>query len=344
MNPKTDPVYRYYNFDKFWKYVPANRWVKEILKDFLFYTFPFVFKQWAIYQNWKNAGVFRDKPCKFSRLSCWKNQLLPSYNIAITKPETKINYQPDKDNLAIVIHAFYPDIFEDILRMVEEMNFQNITYYITTPENSINKIEAILKTSKYPYHIFTNENRGRDILPFIKLLPEIVEKHKIVLKLHTKKSSHLNDNNLWRDDMYQKLIGAGSFERNLKIFYSNVSIGMIGPSGHILPMKYYYSGNGAKVHELCGRMGLKDNELSGLLFIAGSMFYARTEALRPVINLNLSDSDFEPEDGQTDATMAHVVERLFASGLIIRNLQLADTDYSNENPVLRVSKVHHFSQ
>jgi lipopolysaccharide biosynthesis protein len=117
---------------------------------------------------------------------------------------------------------------------------------------------------------------------------------------------------------------------------------MIGPAGNILPMQLYYASNGRRVKELANRMGVNDNQLADLNFVAGSMFYARREALLPVLNLNLAEADFEAENGQKDGTMAHAVERAFAAGLIASGFQLADTDFNSENPVLTVSKVNPF--
>ena len=238
------------------------------------------------------------------------------------------------------VHVFYPEIFKEIIDLLRLHQNVDFSLYLTGTGHVLSEIKPLINNADFS-SVTTLEtaNHGRDILPFLKVLPKVFEDgHNIVLKLHTKGSNHLNRKDHWRKQLFSKLIGKGSIENAMKIFQCNPNIGMIGPSGNILPMHLYYAANGKRVQELSDKMGLKKEQLQDLNFVAGSMFYARREVLKPILNLNLTENYFEVEAGQTDGTLAHAIERGFAAGLIVAGLQLADTKYSLENPVLTVYK------
>jgi lipopolysaccharide biosynthesis protein len=332
------------DFDKVWRILPISRPRKEILKSILFSAFPFIFKSLAVFQNWKNAQVFRDKSLPFWSLVFWKRGFSKSYPIAV-HPEKGIVRLPNPNpKLAIAIHAFYPEILGEILQMLEQSEYKKLFLYVSTSSDKSKKIEGILKLSMFPYRLMETENRGRDILPFLKILPQIfADGNELILKIHTKKSNHLNRQDLWRNDLFNKLIGNGAINKALSILENNPSIGIIGPANHILPMYYYYGANALNVLNLSKMMGVESCCLNGLNFVAGSMFYATKEALLPILNLGLNVGDFEIENNQTDGTMAHAVERAFAVSLLAAGMQLSDTNYNNINPVLSVSKDHYFT-
>ena len=62
---------------------------------------------------------------------------------------------------------------------------------------------------------------------------------------------------------------------------------------------------------LADRMGFALSPDKLLDFPSGSMFWMRTAALKPLLDLNLAFEAFDTESGQIDATIAHAIERLY---------------------------------
>jgi len=331
-----------YDFDKIWRHVPMSRPKKEFLKYIPFSIFPFIFGNWAIYHNWKNAKIFRPRQ-KWSFLSSfWKEHIKKNYPLepSITTKSTCA----DNECLAVIIHVFYTDVFEEILTRLNKSGYKPIKLYLTTIAALMDDVNEMAVKSSFRYSLLVVENKGRDILPFLKILPDVIRDGcQIILKIHTKKSNHLQRKELWRIDLLNKLIGEGNLQKNIEIIQQNAKIGMIGPSGHILPMWFYYGANASTVEFFSRRMGLETKKLAGLNFVAGSMFLAKLEALIPILNLHLSDNEFAIEEGQKDGTLAHAIERLFSVALLVSNLELADTDCQQEKSLVRINMIHYFS-
>ena len=332
-----------YDFDKFWQFFPVSRPTKEAVKTILFSLFPFLFRNWAVYDNWKNASTF--SPEGFSLFSgtflsgLGKN----SEQIRIPVSLSPDNMHMGDSKLAIVIHAFYPDVFGEMIRLID-FNGCETGLFITTSTENHDQISGIVSELPIPSTILTVENRGRDILPFLEILPQVIRgKYDIVLKLHTKKSNHLNRREHWRHDLLNKLASKEAIEHSLAVFQKFPEIGMIGPAGHILPMHLYYGANAQTVLALANGMGIHPSKLHGLCFAAGSMFFARTAVLKPVLDLGLTVDQFETEAGQVDGTLAHSVERAFALGLIKTGTFLADTDFPENGGLLTVNRNHYFT-
>jgi len=215
--------------------------------------------------------------------------------------------------LALVIHVFHEDIFEEILGHLARLRRMRCWVYATCPPERADSVEARLRASGFGFTLVPVVNRGRDIWPFLQILPQVIEAgHDILLKVHTKKSPHREDGHLWRADLFRKLIDDASVNGALKHFDSNSSSGIIGPAGHVVPMNYYWGSNAARVERLAGRLGIDNGALADLRFVAGSMFFARVQALLPLLNLGIDASEFEPESGQVDGTLAHALERVFS--------------------------------
>jgi lipopolysaccharide biosynthesis protein len=138
-----------------------------------------------------------------------------------------------------------------------------------------------------------------------------------VLKLHSKKSPHRKDGESWRDKIVESLLPENkSLIRDVCKILENKDTAIVGPQGEYVSFLVNFTSTSHHVKKLSKK--IIDIELAENLvsvsdeygFFAGTMFWSRIDALMPVIN-NVSPSDFEPELGQVDSTLAHALERLF---------------------------------
>ncbi|MBC7488799.1 MAG: glycoside hydrolase family 99-like domain-containing protein [Glaciimonas sp.] len=229
--------------------------------------------------------------------------------------------------LAVVVHAFYEDVFAEIMVRLGEVKGVAFKLFVTTPPAQAASTEKILRSSGFAYHLLPVENHGRDILPFLKIIKFVVdEDYAYILKVHTKKSKHRGDGDDWRNDLYTKLLNEESIHKAINGFESDANLGVIGPAGHIVSMDFYWGSNAATVMELAARLGQSATTVKSLSFVAGTMFYARVDALSPLLNLSINDDDFEREAGQVDGTFAHAIERAISISCKAKSYKIIDTD------------------
>lgn len=215
--------------------------------------------------------------------------------------------------IAVALHAYYLDAAAEILARLARCDVP-LMLYMTTPPAQMKAAHRLAAATGLPFKIVACQNRGRDIAPFLHLLPMIdADGHQVVLKLHTKRSMHRPDGAAWAGSLIEALTTPERLERGLKVLTDDPDIGFLGPAGHVLELRRFMGPNRACVHDLVRRLGLsvQHSEQQGY-FIAGSMYLARVSALRPLMALNLQQGAFEDECGQLDGTLAHAIERVTA--------------------------------
>ncbi len=137
------------------------------------------------------------------------------------------------------------------------------------------------------------------------------EGEDIVLKLHTKRSVHRHDGEQWRNEIVSRLLAPERAARIVEGFRADPVLGLVPPEGHVQRLDYFWGANERNVRRLLTRFGLPQADPDNDCFIAGSMFWVRLRALRPMLDTHLQPSLFEAEAGQVDGTLAHALERTF---------------------------------
>lgn len=213
--------------------------------------------------------------------------------------------------VTVVVHAYYPELLPEIVDCLNDWTIP-FRVIVTTTVGKEQAVASALKQLKQPFEVFAYENRGRDVLPFLRVSSILLNQgEEIVLKLHTKKSLHRGDGELWRRDLLEKLARAGRSMEIFDAFKRSSDLALVAPEGHILSMDTYWGSNADSVRYLCRRMGVSGPDVGSSFFPAGSMFFVRLDALRPLLDAHLGEHEFEDESGQVDGTLPHAIERIF---------------------------------
>ena len=222
--------------------------------------------------------------------------------------------------VGVFLHIFYPELGETIASYLKNIPC-SIDIFISTKENSVQKLERIFaqvaNANKVEVRHF--RNIGRDVAPFFIGFKDQILNYDLILKLHSKKSPHSNALSGWFLHCLDNLIGSESIAAtNLKALQSP-DIGIIYPVENYalsLGIKHdscwgHEDGNYAKAQPFLQRFDLGYiSRNSQFNFPTGTMFWCKPDLLKPILDWNLSWSDFDEEGGQIDGTIAHSIERL----------------------------------
>ena len=213
-----------------------------------------------------------------------------------------------ENDIAVVLHLFYEDLYEEVRSYLR--NLAHFDLYISMHKLSPGLKEKVFK-SFHNAKIFFTENRGRDILPFICIYRTIrLLNYRYILKIHTKKSAYREDGDIWRNDIYGKLIGSNeTVNAAILALKSDQSLGLLGPKGHVIDYRIYWGNNKKKTEDFAKRVGINIKENHSFNFVAGSMFWAKPEALQLLSLLPLGLQEYEPEPLGPDGTTVHALER-----------------------------------
>lgn len=243
----------------------------------------------------------------------WKTESTPKFFIFNGTNEVVLKKNHDT---AVILHVYYSELLAEIATQLKNLE-GNFDIYVSIPKSKPEFSKLVF--SYFPEaKLILVENRGRDIAPFLEIFKAIRQlNYCYILKLHTKKSPHRVDGEFWRKDIFDKLIGSKETIRLIKnSLINDTQIGMIGPQGHVLDSMIYLGGNETHIKDLATRAGFFSWQSASFLFVAGSMFWVKPDAIQVLADLNINSNDFEPEPIDSDGAFVHGMERFF--GLVIQ--------------------------
>lgn len=224
-------------------------------------------------------------------------------------------------SIAVHVHLYYVDLLSEILGYLDNIPY-NFDLYISCQENAeVRKIEKRARYLKNIQHVIVRPcpNRGRDIAPLYVWFANEISKYDYFLHIHTKKSLYTGSERTgWRQYSLSSLLGSKEIVQKIFWMFENEQIGVAYPDNHedVPMLAYSWLVNEALGRAFLERLGIPF-ETGIFMYPAGSFFWAKTEAIKPLFDAKLKIEDFQEEQGQTDGTLAHVIER--ATGFVVKN-------------------------
>ncbi|MGY0505553.1 glycoside hydrolase family 99-like domain-containing protein [Luteimonas sp. e5] len=225
---------------------------------------------------------------------------------------------PATHDACAILHAWHVELLPELLRSVLDTGL-HWRIVITTGEDRVAAVHEVAEqfrthANAADIEIIAGENRGRDILPFLRVANRLFDEGEdVVLKLHTKQSPHRRDGDQWRREFLETMVHPAQARSIADAFAADARLGMVVPAQQLPPMQFYWGANAERVHWLLRRLGMAPLDMEHGRFAAGSMFWCRLSALRPLLDAHLEEAEFEPESGQVDGTLAHAIERIIAA-------------------------------
>lgn len=247
-----------------------------------------------------------------------RHRLLSTEMITGLAPVSPVDaFEPEDRHarIAVQIHLFYLSLLDEMIEVTNRIPYGFDGYISTDTEEKASMIrEAFAAKSRAArFIVAVYPNRGRDVGPFLWQMASHWEGYDYICHLHTKYSSHSSFGEAWRHEILNSLLDSpGHVASLLAVMEADRTVGMIFPPTYwrVKP-NLGWMGNKRTVETIMKKLALSVRLPRRPQFPAGNMFWARTDAIAPLLRYSWSVEDFPPEKKQTDGTLAHGVERFW---------------------------------
>ena len=269
------------------------------------------------WNNWSKGSYLEpDKNYGYSSINSLSKAL---FNLPYQKQIYNISNLQNEPKIIIQVHAFYEDLIPEIINKTNNIPVK-FDLYITT--NTLEKksiIENLIKNNSKAnkYEIKIVENKGRDVLPYLSQMHNVIKKYKYICHLHSKKTRFdpiLGEK--WRNYLFKNLFGDEDLiSEILTDFENNEELGIVFPETYYYEKENVikYNKNNIKYMNFLLKKIYKNSYFKigeKIIFPSGNMFWARVEAVHQVFEQDIKNK-CPREANQYDATIMHGIDRIW---------------------------------
>jgi glycosyltransferase involved in cell wall biosynthesis len=216
--------------------------------------------------------------------------------------------------VALHAHFYFPELAAEFMRKLDAN--QGSCDLLLSTDSEVKAEILRVATARYwrgEVQIRVVPNRGRDVAPLLtEFAAEAASEYDIIGHLHAKRSLTIGDGtlgNTWREFLWQNLVGGLHPMMDVIIdrFATDEKLGIVFAAD---PHMSDWDSNRDLATALAERMGIEEPLPPFFDFPIGSMYWARSEALKPLFELKLRWEDYPEEPLPEDGTIVHAIERL----------------------------------
>lgn len=216
---------------------------------------------------------------------------------------------------AIVLHIFYKDFVVKFSDALEGIDFE-CDIFVTTPEDEIGRLaKRAFSRNKSVKKVITaiSPNKGRNFGPFLVEFSQALLKYDFFCHLHSKKSLYSGkEQTQWANYQVEFLLRDKQvLARTLNAFEESLTYGIYYPTNFPFMPSWvnHWLKNKHQGRTYLKQLGIDDHD-EFFPYPVGGMFWARTAALRPLLEKKWTYDDFPIEPIPADGTFLHVLERV----------------------------------
>lgn len=239
--------------------------------------------------------------------------------------------------IAVLIHLFYIDMWDDICHYLNNLNNYEYDLYINLvdgfhDEEIVNKV----KNFNVDARIIKSPNQGVDIGGFLFLYEILDKEYDLILKIHTKKSLGLKE----KPSDYVKVYGYDVAKQKGTEWFHKLMNGVLKSNKQVndiidllnndtpfamagLDCETYVGPNINEVKHLSNIFSipieLNGDRLKNMSFVGGTIFWVRGSILKKYLTKNNIKEllNLLPKNYNNEPSYNHATERLF--GLMVYN-------------------------
>jgi lipopolysaccharide biosynthesis protein len=222
---------------------------------------------------------------------------------------------PDPEPIALTAHVFYKEFATEIISALESISKVSKVYISTPSEEIKEQLDSFLSTSGYQFDVRVTPNTGRNFGPLLVEFSKELLLEKSFIHVHSKKSLHSPEfAEDWLSRNTKLLLTESGIQRirGLTQSYPQIGLAFVDASDLLYGTNFRWGRSITMAHEFFAkRQGFEEIKWYGKLsFPAGGMFWVKTEAIRPLLEIDWSYEMFPLEGGQMDGTLQHAIERI----------------------------------